>query len=95
MFKIVNGKKVSLSAQEIADLELRWAEAEVLAVEESKQELRRERDKLLKDTDWVVIQSVEKGNPLKKEWKDYRQALRDLPQQVGFPESIIWPTKPE
>jgi len=28
-------------------------------------------------------------------WAQYRQALRDIPQQDGFPENVIWPTKPE
>lgn len=28
------------------------------------------------------------------EWATYRQALRDVPQQEGFPYSIVWPTKP-
>lgn len=29
------------------------------------------------------------------EWATYRQALRDIPQQAGFPTDITWPTKPE
>ena len=28
-------------------------------------------------------------------WADYRQALLDVPQQSGFPNNIVWPTKPE
>jgi hypothetical protein len=28
-------------------------------------------------------------------WKIYRQALRDVPNQDGFPQNVIWPTKPE
>ena len=28
-------------------------------------------------------------------WKDCRQALRDVPQQAGFPTVIDWPSKPE
>lgn len=31
----------------------------------------------------------------KQEWRDYRQALLDVPQQPGFPDNITWPTKPE
>ena len=27
-------------------------------------------------------------------WKTYRQALRDVPAQAGFPTSITWPTEP-
>lgn len=28
-------------------------------------------------------------------WKTYRQALRDIPAQSGFPTNVTWPTKPE
>jgi hypothetical protein len=30
----------------------------------------------------------------KQTWLDYRQALLDIPQQEGFPDNVIWPTKP-
>lgn len=30
-----------------------------------------------------------------EEWKQYRLALKDIPQQSGFPYSVTWPTKPE
>ena len=29
------------------------------------------------------------------EWRTFRQALRDVPQQAGFPENITWPVWPE
>lgn len=28
-------------------------------------------------------------------WMAYRQALRDVPEQEGFPINIVWPEKPE
>jgi len=31
----------------------------------------------------------------KQEWRDYRQLLLNVPQQEGFPNNIVWPTKPE
>ena len=30
----------------------------------------------------------------KQEYRDYRQALLDIPQQIGFPDNVIWPIKP-
>jgi len=27
-------------------------------------------------------------------WKDYCQALRDVPAQSGFPDTVVWPEKP-
>ena len=35
------------------------------------------------------------GDVLAGEWAAYRQALRDLPQQVGFPFDVVWPETPE
>lgn len=55
-------------------------------------EIRLERDSLLSSTDWtqVVDSPVDQ-----RVWAEYRQALRDVPQQPGFPRDIDWPTKPE
>ena len=58
------------------------------------QEARDLRNTLLADTDWVVIKASEAGEPVAPEWVTYRQALRDLPSQAGFPENVTWPTKP-
>lgn len=58
-------------------------------------EARAQRDALLAACDWVAIRANELGEPVPQDWADYRQALRDVPEQVGFPETIDWPTKPE
>lgn len=52
--------------------------------------IRAERDRRLSDCDWRFYSDV----PFEQEWKDYRQALRNVPQQAGFPESIAWPDIP-
>lgn len=57
--------------------------------------LRGKRDKLLRETDWVSIRAADEGKPVAKEWKDYRQALRDLTTQPGFPANVVWPSKPQ
>ena len=59
------------------------------------QEARDKRDRLLAESDWVTIRAMDTGNPVPTEWQTYRQALRDVPQQTGFPENIEWPEKPE
>lgn len=55
------------------------------------------RNKSLFETDWTDTVSAQTrlGDTLYNQWQDYRQALRDIPQQEGFPENIIWPSKPE
>jgi hypothetical protein len=55
---------------------------------------RESRDKLLSDCDWVVVKALESQQSVPSEWATYRQALRDLPQQAGFPITITWPVKP-
>lgn len=35
------------------------------------------------------------GAVLSGKWATYRQALRDIPQQDGFPFNVVWPAKPE
>jgi len=53
-----------------------------------------ERHRLLLNTDWIVSKYAEIGNPIPKEWSDYRQELRDITEQDGYPGSIIWPEEP-
>jgi len=42
--------------------------------------LRSIRDQALSESDWVVVKSIEKQEPIPQEWKEYRQKLRDLPK---------------
>jgi hypothetical protein len=58
-------------------------------------EARDLRNKLLSDCDWIVVKASEAGEPVAPEWATYRQDLRDIPEQAGFPYSVIWPTRPE
>ena len=55
---------------------------------------RDTRDRLLSECDWVVVKALESSQSIPTEWATYRQALRDIPQQVGFPVTIDWPVKP-
>jgi hypothetical protein len=56
-------------------------------------EARKQRDALMATTDWTQLEDYPKAN--KAAWKTYRQQLRDVPQQSGFPETITWPTSPD
>jgi hypothetical protein len=57
--------------------------------------VRAKRDRLLDESDWVVIRAKELGQDVPREWFDYRSDLRNVPQQDGFPHDVTWPTKPE
>jgi hypothetical protein len=54
--------------------------------------VRSQRDTKLSDCDWTQTND----SPVKDEstWTTYRQALRDVPTQSGFPHTVTWPTKP-
>ena len=56
--------------------------------------VRSHRGGLLAETDWIVTKSLEAGEPVPDAWASYRQALRDITAQEGFPYSVIWPAKP-
>jgi len=61
-------------------------EADTLAVK-----ARIKREQLLNASDWTQLSD----SPVDQEaWSTYRQALRDIPTQAGFPHDITWPTKP-
>ena len=51
---------------------------------------RAKRTALLMETDHYALADVTMPDAM----KTYRQALRDVPQQAGFPSSITWPDKP-
>jgi hypothetical protein len=58
------------------------------------QVVKADRDRMIASTDWVVTKSAEEGIPVSQAWKDYRQALRDIPIQSGFPFNVQWPQLP-
>ncbi len=59
----------------------------------SAQDARVKRVKLIASTDWT--QNADIPQATKDKWAPYRQALRDVPQQAGFPHNIVWPTPPQ
>ena len=59
--------------------------------EEAALNLRHSRDIALQKTDWVITRALEEGNPVPANYVTYRNALRDLPSQEGFPYDYVWP----
>jgi hypothetical protein len=64
-------------------------------IEKLEAEVRAQRNALLTSSDWIVSASYERGEPVPEAWASYRQALRGVPQQPGFPQSVDWPVPPE
>ena len=70
-----------------------WRDAfEANQLELYAEQMRKERNKLLSDSDWTQVSDAPVDH---QAWADYRQALRDVPQQDGFPSEVEWPTPPQ
>ena len=87
MQKIVNNEVVNLTQAEIdsATAQLNDYNQNVLP-----QAIRAERNSLLAETDYLALSD----NTLSSDMSTYRQALRDITSQAGFPTDVTWPTKP-
>ena len=60
--------------------------------EEAAQNIRSRRNELLSNSDWTQISDCTVD---KTAWATYRQSLRDITSQDGFPYTVTWPDKPE
>jgi len=59
--------------------------------DETAKEVRKQRNAELASTDWTQLTDAPINSAL---WAVYRQQLRDVPSQTGFPWEINWPTQP-
>jgi hypothetical protein len=75
------------------DAEAPYLADRVFSNDELEASARYKRDELLKNSDWT--QNADISQATKDMWAPYRQALRDVPQQSGFPSNIGWPAAPK
>ncbi len=80
--QVVDGVTTTAAEQEVAYKATKDAE--------QAKSVRQTRDTKLADTDWRFRSDMTPSQA----WKDYCQALRDVPTQTGFPWTITWPTQP-
>tara|TARA_E500000305_G_scaffold55023_1_gene43912 strand:+ start:849 stop:1130 length:282 start_codon:yes stop_codon:yes gene_type:complete len=93
MHKIVNGQRVELTAEEIAQKEAEEAAWQAGAFDRAIANLRSDRNRRLAQTDWYALQDVTMSDAM----QDYRQDLRDITNgltTVEEVEAVTWPTKP-
>ena len=57
-------------------------------------EMRDLRDKALRESDWTQFSDSPLSETDKNSWRLYRNSLRDVPAQSGFPRNIVWPELP-
>ena len=93
--KLVNGVKVELTPQEIAQRqaeETAWANG---AFDRAMSGLRQRRDALLKSSDWVMMSDSPIAD--KTAWQTYRQELRDITDGLATVDdvnAVVFPNKP-
>lgn len=56
--------------------------------------IRKIRSKLLSASDWTQSPDSPLSEAQQQSWRDYRQALRDLPENTTDPLNPTWPSKP-
>ena len=92
-YKLVNGERIQLTAEEEAQRDQEEADWEAGAFDRAIADLREDRNRKLAETDFYALSDVTKSSDM----QTYRQNLRDLPSgkdTVEKCENVTWPTKP-
>jgi hypothetical protein len=82
---------IPFTAEEEAEFDAMEANHEAQKDAKQAKKVRATRDTKLSDTDWRFRSDMTPSQA----WKDYCQALRDVPTQAGFPWTITWPVEPQ
>jgi hypothetical protein len=101
MKKIINNIEIDLTAQELAEYNLRIEEENNNRFPNYLKQLREIRNNILSKTDWYVTKAKENNEEVPANVKTYRQELRDLTEGLTTVEQIVniikndlYPTKP-
>ena len=89
--KTTDNGNFELTDQENAEYDARELAWSAGARDRLAAQVRAERNAKIAACDWRVLPDVLNGDV----WKVYRQALRDVPEQAGFPDNVVWPMQPE
>lgn len=86
---LLNGMSIALTERGIVQDDV-VAVSAILGIS-ANQAARMLREAALVDSDWTQLPDTQLDKAV---WATYRQALRDITLQAGFPHDIVWPTKP-
>jgi len=81
------------TTKQYVDIDVTITPDEDATLEDRKKDFRLNRNTLLKDCDWALASDSPLTDEQKTEATTYRQSLRDLPAQEGFP-NVDFPAKP-
>ena len=88
---IQNGVERDATPEERSTIDAREAEYAAGANDRAAATIRTERNAKLTESDWTQVADAPVDQAA---WATYRQALRDIPAQSGFPNTVDWPTQP-
>ena len=96
-YKLVNGERIQLTAQEEADRNAEEAAWEAGAFDRAMVELRSKRNRDLKDSDWTQLPDTTLTNVQRQAWMQFRTELRNITDGLTTVEqinNIDYPDKP-
>ena len=79
-----------MNIQEIINLKIE-GNSVYPTVDDKWRAIRAERNKVLRDCDWVVIKAQELNEAIPSNYVTYRDKLRNIPQDYQVPEEVIFP----
>ncbi len=88
-YKVVNNQYIELTQSELDELA---AQAEAADLDLSM--VRADRNARLASTDWTQLGDATLGDHTAEEWRTYRQALKDIPQNHTRVSTVVWPETP-
>ena len=95
--KLVDGKVIPLTAQEIKQRQAEATAWEAGSFDRALVSLRQRRNSLLLSSDWTVLSDSPLTTTEKTNWKTYRQALREITENLTTVEqvnAVVFPAKP-
>ena len=90
-YKLTSKGYIPLNEKELVEYNNRQDKWELEADDRAAEIVRKNRNKKLTSCDWTQVADAQVDQ---EAWATYRQALRDIPSQEGFPNTINWPTEP-
>lgn len=81
--------------QTVAMKQYKIVEIPAPTTEEVATQVRSQRDALIAQTDYLMMSDYPISEEDKALVETYRQALRDVPEQEGFPSNVQWPVAPQ
>ena len=96
-YKHVNNELIEITGVELEELNAREQAWKDSALDRELQQLRKKRNKLLLECDWIELNNAPLTDLQKNEWRAYRTELRDLTNGLTTADEVIakeFPTKP-